>query len=727
MSTFIGIVDYRHPEKDGKKGWCKLKPLHRSVDQDWVSLTDRERTFPPDGTVYWRDCPPTALKGTGWVFEVEEQGNELNPKHNKFKVGPVQPSRLTCFITLGDRDTRTELRRFLAGDPMSVTHSPPGEVAVRIPGDHDRWVGPLDLDFEENAAGRFLATNRVASGFIDVREVPATALQLVELYGASWRVIRPNESLLVSTDQFCCQSDDELIESFLKRLRKFDRKACDALEVTSAVYEDYVAALAHVGLLGPDRLKENDRKEAGKLLLERIAQANTSLHEIVDALLDTSRMQDSLEDATERRIEEAVEERRGEIEAKCAAENERLAEARSKESSVRSRITKLEDRVRQLASEAEASEQWVTDRAEELRGRLRVIIQDAVEEPARLLVEDSLVAALRDHRRVGPSAAPSLTRNGGEPLEDLAELRKALRKAAVHWSADPLVACWALGWILAGRVPALVGPIAPSLAASLALSISGERAYGVPVPASVFGIQDLLDLPSVCLGAGNDSGALLGELLEANQREDASSAPLALVLTGVNNAPLEVAATALVRGGLGRSAGPATLPWRNNGRITALDVGRNLVVIATMSEGRATFQLPADCRELFGLVDTRVRSFDPDILAQAKSADETSSWLSAQSLLRWQEDLSRAPESQLPMEYGLPASLSPNDAYRELRAIEKAIGDAGNAEIAWCLGAGVPHIRPPRTGDESKTPFHESVEQRSSESYLKQFVEELQQ
>ena len=250
----LGVIEYARESEDNRPGWCRFRPVYKSEGRAWAKFEDdtREADFPPHGLVYWYASPREAVANSVWVVDAKSRQSAVAPMatdgkaRDQFEVD--QHSRPHLLIEFGELFDRTDIRRRCATGAFSFPVPPPAPFLVCLPGTQDEWVGPIDPLFEKNSDGLYVGKQESSSGFFDVYHVARDDLQKVRLNEAEFWTLRPQSALGDKSGKFSAQSDEALLSSVLKRIRKLDSNAAEALSITNNVFSQYVQTLDKAGL-----------------------------------------------------------------------------------------------------------------------------------------------------------------------------------------------------------------------------------------------------------------------------------------------------------------------------------------------------------------------------------------------------------------------------------------------------------------------------------------------
>jgi hypothetical protein len=585
----IAVVDYARTTGEGTE-WCRLRCAYVMAGTLWHRLTEAEAVerFPPDGKVYWFG-PGDVRKGSVWCVTCSPNPNAgEDKKRDKYIV--QEGASVPAFVTIPPEDvTRTQvddvaLRRAVASGSLSFPIAPIGPVYLKVPSSDSHWIGPMSISHSRNEDGRYHLASHAVEGFLAVYDVSTEHLQHLRVTHHELITLTPQGTLSGPIALFNVQSDDQLLDGALKRIRKMDRRVADSLNVTKALLHQHMATLRDAELAGDQGQHEAARAEALKLLLKGIEFSSDQVDSIARALLALPTMSERLDQA----IGATIEERANEI--RRAAES-RESEALARASEAEGALSRLEQENAGLTAQVSALKLQAEEAKAELRGapeQMALAIEEVLQafrgNPTqylgRSLVAQTLVSRFMRAQDMSPRE-PALQ----EPqvkLAALPQLVDACKLHAAHHLVDHEAVLAAAAFALPMRPVALIGPAADAVATVLASVLAGGNLVRFPVPSSVFGLEDMLELRSVDPNEAR-FGARLGDILHLK-----APMPFLALLAGVDRAPLEVALGDLVRPeiypGLSRPREPpnAKSSWRG--------------LIATMMPGPSTFRVPQSLR-----------------------------------------------------------------------------------------------------------------------------------
>lgn len=589
----IATVQYTNPPSDGKARWTRLKPLCLANEGLWIPVRNEEQRstrFPEEGLVFWWDSPPDAEKKHSlWTVRVEENIDTTGP--DKMRVIDFWPFH--HFEDLSGLDSQS-FRRRCARKELELDRRPLGSVLLRLPNSTSEWVGPVEFEASPERLC-FVGPTAVPTGFLNRYDVAEDDLQRLFLGKRREReiqVLKPQRRVEETQSGFWAAQDDEhLLQGVLKRLQQFDHEAATALEITGRTFEDYIAKLGDLQLIGDESRRERARAEAARDLLGEAELNRQFLDEVAEMLLSRTDVS--------RRVEEAVK----------AQTDSRVAEVerslREMEEDRRVRLEELDSEIQGREAELTKAEERLRRREDEARERLEAMVKGIMEEPVEVLAENFLLQAVTSiMRERSGEATRSPVRSlsaDGKPLISLASLLGAARTAATRLGLGIDVCLSGIAALLAGRRVLVSGGRKLDLCRLLGSLVSGGSVWEVVFPTNIFGIEDILNLPATQTG-GVDAVVPLGDLFLAAANSDHL---VTVMFRGLNRAPLETGFDELVYSDRGGSN--VRLAWSgrgSRGAVTSVPIPTRVHILGTLSTGSTCFEIPDDLADRLALLES---------------------------------------------------------------------------------------------------------------------------
>jgi hypothetical protein len=611
----IAVVEYEH-HASGLSEWCKLSPTHIQDGGSWRALgaEELEDRFPPRGKIYWYR-PVAAHKGTFWIIRYSENPNSATDRgddkvRDKYLVDEGAP--IPIFEAMRSPSDDLALRRAIADASLSFATAPIGPVYLQVPSRPSHWIGPVSIGSQVGSDRRFHCAAGSASGFMDVHEVNVEYLQRLRLGSKDVRTLLPSRAVRDSVGHFNVQTDDQLLDSALRRIRKLNRHAAEGLSLTKAVFAKYVESLQNADLVGSQDKIEAARLDALSELLRQLRLRSEQADAIADALLNRPQVAEALDRLKAARLDELTSEMRTSAEAATSRANLAYEAARLQQKQAEQELLAATKRLEEARSTLQHLDAEVARAPQEFALAVRKQMTEFRKKPGDLLAEVFLGDLIR-HGLYG-EVAPiidsdfSLPAPAGVPISEPGRLIESAVHHADARALDAAGAALVAALILAGRDVLLFGPAAELLSEAIACALVGGRACRFPMPANVFSPNDVLELREVTLPS-----CTLKKVLDLR-----AAVPTLTILTGVDRAPLELSIADLLRA-------------------TSNQVS-HLGILGTLIGGPSTFRVPLSVRAKVAVVHARFAT-----VVQGGDADKLP--MSYISQLSYTVEISQPPET----------------------------------------------------------------------------------
>jgi len=300
----LGIVEFVREGEGDRPEWCRFRPIYRADGGSWKVIGEKQRNeeFATQGLIFWYGPPIDAKEYTAWVITPKRK-QHADPARFSVRKQPdyfeVDTHHRPCLLVeFGKEFDRTDLRRRCATGAFVFRVPPPAPFAIKLPGAEDQWVGPVNPVFEKRAEGRYVGQHDVPLGFLDIYSVDHKDLQRIRLNGIEYTVLRPVTDFGLKVGRFSAQGDEQLLAGILRRIRRLDHEAAEALRITDNMVAEYVRLLGGGALLG-DEAESFDlaREEAVRLLMEQVKEESEFLSKVADALVAHPNVQRRLDAA----------------------------------------------------------------------------------------------------------------------------------------------------------------------------------------------------------------------------------------------------------------------------------------------------------------------------------------------------------------------------------------------------------------------------------------------
>jgi hypothetical protein len=597
-------TDYVHPV-GADVDFAKLRPIYVALDGRWERVTDGNTLFPDEGLIFWWN-PPSHIKDKSllWSASISAQPKydgrrnreRLQVKEKSWSVtdewfdsgAALSEDQLRVLFEEGIKDERPQL----------------GKLLFRLEG--KRFAGPIELS---HASGTWSCPDNDVRSRVPIRPLNEALICPIEHNGKKMAVLAPGGKLPVHSAFLNLQSPLDALRGLMKRVRKLDQRAYEALKVTYTTYDAYIDALEKAGLPADQELIERARSARLKKVIDALRSDATVLEEVIDALKEQPKVQKGIEEASRREVQKRVDDQ-----AALIAEDKRARQAELNEviKSVEEAKVQLKGKKDQLqAAESEARE--LQGRLEEEFSRkLKAMISN----PVSALAEHAIFKALLTNREAAPSnTATSDTKRRGRSassqssecvaIPDFEAVRSRLSQRLQGTGVSTMAGPAALGVCLSGSVPLIFGPHVEELLTSLAMVVAGGRLFRVPISAATYQVQDLFTRLDPSTGRTFEVPGSLSSLLAGTQGK---VGPTIIVLEGINRAPLEVFLPPLLASFASSGQGtiqakiPIGIPSPEDSGWFAWP--EDALLIGTIVEGPSAFPIPRAMFERVALIPT---------------------------------------------------------------------------------------------------------------------------
>ena len=518
----------------GESNLAWARPLvESSRDQmKWEGpVEDAAQKFPDKGLVFWFNPPHGIKEGEYWQIEVDE-----HPQYDGLRRSEkYQVLRFHEPIEVVDlrRWTENDLRRKLNSDGIRIEPTPlRPEVLFWIAEGH--WVGPVDIS--QSGAGKWVLTSSDPTR-LDCwipGEDAYGELQLDKLR----MVVSPGHDFGERCGYVNWASEVEFALGVLKRIRKLDKSAYDALDVTYAVFEKYQEVLASSGLSGLDLQHERARLERGNELRNLVESNEELLNTTVSSLLQSKVVQSELE--------EEKRDLRSEIETEIELE------MMQKLKSERSKLRELESQISTQSSELEEVQTKITEekkRLEEKISSFENALREKLNELARVELQDIFAdsVALRAMLSIGSddlapappeSSAPRTPWGGSVECERFEKVKEAASSFTKQLIANEVgsktMAIDIFSAFMGSGAICISGSSINQVLDLFADTVTGGRLLWIPVPGGSIAPSDFLVSRNDGSVTPHPNG-LLETLVEAESSDEL----YLVVLEGFDRAPVE--------------------------------------------------------------------------------------------------------------------------------------------------------------------------------------------
>ena len=583
-SQAIAIVEYARKER-GFEEWCRLRPAYVADGDRWkpVPTDSIKEQFPREGRLYWFHPKPVSIGSIWLVTYAASTLEDADQKPDRFVVEEGYP--LPLLVRRGTPTDDVALRRSIEGATISFPSPLPCPIYIKVPSAESHWVGPITVNAERSEDGRYHIKRAPAEGFMDVHEVANSGLQIIEFGRQEVMTLAPKRLVGESVGAFNIQSDDALLDSALKRIRKLNPQVADGLQVTKAVYASYVDALSAADLVGKQAQYEGERTRALGLLIGQMEDLSLDASSVAEALLSLPMV--------EARISEAIALKTQEVSDKIRLE------AQSAQKQAIESAKKAENQLIILSEQTELARTEAASlqtRVEALRTESRTIplrLEQAMKEAARSFQDDpgtflgqSIIAHQLAQYMFSPDVAHRNHRIPDylKPAIEFNNIRDMATCCSLHakeQSVDHEMAISAAAMLMHGCTLVLFGAASEAMVAVIGKCLAGGNMLRFPVPSNVFSLADLRQLEAVDSITLEPLGLTFGEAIL-----DPDDSKFLCILTGIDRAPLEVTLADFLMP-----------PLASN-----VDKRKRPRIVTTMRPGPSTFRIPHTLRAHLGLV-----------------------------------------------------------------------------------------------------------------------------
>lgn len=192
-------------------------------DDHWAPVVNPVEDYPGEGLVYWARPKGVRLeRGQAWLVELEARPGQEDAYWVRSGSKPVRPWEAVAVPGAADL---VAVRRALAGRVFELTPPPVGLALIAYPGRPYVWLAP----FEAHVAPEGKFDHRFPSGFARLLELDETQFFDATIDGARRRLIDGTALFPEPRGAFAVQSDEDLVVSLGRRLRRWDRDALNAI------------------------------------------------------------------------------------------------------------------------------------------------------------------------------------------------------------------------------------------------------------------------------------------------------------------------------------------------------------------------------------------------------------------------------------------------------------------------------------------------------------------
>ena len=642
----IGHLDHF----DRERKIAGLQVVAKSVGDVWIPLSREQarEDFPDRGKLFWWKAPPEVGNSSLWEVLIEPSASyDGISRLDKYSVS-ADARPVFQFIDARHL-SEVEIRDALSSSSgFDIGYDLSSFAVFVLKGS---WIGPISLVKVKDDSACYRLTESTKLESVPYIAGNSDDLCQITIEGREHLIARPGYDL-EPTGTRNWQSDDELIRSSVKRLRKIDQHAFEAMDITFAMIDKYATAVEKSKIVGQQRSIDEARLTRLRELKGEILGAKSYLEEAVEFLL--------IQPNVEQRLSSETEELKEQL--KSQAEKEVREEFLARKAEIKNQDKEITSRGRQL-KELDAKIAKRKDEVLNQLGSLDASIEkkiDAIAKRPDDFLATQIVSqwALKTAVSLEETKAPVGRHEPwgeireGEVIEGVDALigRLSHSLSAKGISETPSIS--AIASMLSGFCPILTGDCATEVALLIGDTLCGGRTVVAP-------LSPLNSSPGEIFSSWEGTESLVAWL-------DSNPDKLAMLLIeGINRAPCEYSALHLLKGSQSRSRGALA-------RSTCLPFSggvwpSNLLLISTADQGNHRFAIS---REVFlnGIAVPVLTSDRKAVTAlqsvRARGSVRTQLWA------QWQESLSASASTNVVSTSlrELPGVSNWFDSYRLLRS-----------------------------------------------------------
>ena len=434
---------------------------------------------------------------------------------------------------------------------------------------------------------------------VEQYSIPQNYICSCYVNGTNIGVLYPGKNLLPEKRQNI-QSGETLLNGLLKKFRKIDPEAAEALDVTNTLYKEYCDRVAQMSEKEEYKL-ENTRRIAS--LLEVANKNKGYIDEFVeifhDHYLKEHDLEDWLKEEKEKRLkdlEDKVKEERQKRELEMDKTREegfaKIHEEQSKLQNELSRLKKEKDGVqKELDALRGEKEALACEREQDLAvfgEKLRSMTDKALD----TLAESSLFHALlpsknnASGKKSSPEPLPFPPQHeNAEPFSEKGRLHEILSHNSKEQRLKEDILPRMVGYMGMRQLPVLWGNQSWAAIRALAASLCGGSVFWYPLSAATYRTQDLLEQTTL-YGGDSPVPSDLSRILLSAADDHNKERLLLVVLEGINRSPLEAYLPLLLAAYRDEAI---RLPLGDGNGISW---PKNVLLAASLVDGKSSFHIP---------------------------------------------------------------------------------------------------------------------------------------
>lgn len=434
---------------------------------------------------------------------------------------------------------------------------------------------------------------------VDQYSIPQNYICSCYVNGTNIGVLYPGKKLLPEKKQNI-QSGETLLNGLLKKFRRIDPEAVEALEITNTLYKEYCDSIAQVSEKEEYKL-ENTRRIAS--ILEAAKKNKGYIDEFIEIFhehyLKEHNIEDWLKEEKEKRLkvlEGKLEEERKKRELEMdKTREEGIAKIHEEQCQLKNELSRLKKEKDSAQKELDAlrgeKETLTREREQDLAvfgEKLRSMTDKALE----TLAESSLFHALLSsknnvsRKKSSPEPLPFPPQHqNAEPITEREALHEIFSQNSEGQNLEKDILLRMVGYMGMRQLPVLWGNQSWAAIHTLAASLCGGSVFWYPISAATYRTQDLLE-QSTLYGGDAPVPSDLSRILYSATDNHNKERLLLVVLEGINRSPLEAYLPLLLAAYRDEAI---RLPLGDGNGISW---PKNVLLAASLVDGKSSFRIP---------------------------------------------------------------------------------------------------------------------------------------
>jgi len=489
-AIYVGRVKkvYLKPEKNYRH--ATVEPLIRSSEdhKHWKGpILDAVSEFPTRGFLYWHDAPADLVDGEIRQFEAEQHPfYKGEPEKEAYQV--KNPKPITEIIDLRGIGSERDIRALLTTSGVSLQSKPLADRCILWILDA-KWVGPVKL-VRGTGPDSWAISSEQDLDSITAWNIPIEAVQPVELDGTRYLLEPKRHYIGKQIGVVNWQRDNILARRVLEHLRRFDKNAVEALNISKSVFKAYIETIERAGLVGsPQEIAFFERLRE---IIDSIEKNEELLTEAANICYELSPVKIKVEKKAEEEYQKKLLEHDKHLEQDLATKKAQVDEVVEILSERQNELSSLGERIQSLGEK-------LKDEVAQFDTELERKLHELAEKPERLFAEMAVLNTIfsyprrdREKHYLKVQRIRNDTKSDVPIITETKDLKKALFTRLLGARISPAIGQAILTSHLAGLVPVLMGPEAYDVASSYSDCMSGGMIGWIPVGGSMFEPTDLL-------------------------------------------------------------------------------------------------------------------------------------------------------------------------------------------------------------------------------------------